>query len=173
MEEEIGHICRICLEDLSSIGMSTPKYYWFFKDTIVQIPVAKPGNEKHITYTFQKLREDAQIITNKAQIKDLMNQEPQIFCNCLFVNINEPPKKRRRLKLLQIITGYVAQSHQEVNMRLATMRHLKECMKRIEECKRMETSKHQEMEHREKLNKQLHEIMNKLDKLGQIVAQNK
>ena len=58
-------------------------------------------------------------------------------------------------------------------MRLATMRHLKECMKRIEECKRMETSKHQEKEHREKLNKQLQEIMNKLDKLEQIVAQNK
>ena len=153
--------------------------------------LAKLGNswQEKLFITFQELREDAKIITNKARIIHIIDQEPQICSSCSFSDINKPPKKgffgdcrffqrvrfNKRMSLykqanilttiLQVVDG-TDQSDDKVFMRLATLRDLKEC-------KRNEKSKHQEMIEimKKYFDNQHHETMKKLDsKLQELVT---
>ena len=70
---------------------------------VLQCVLAKPGNswQEKLFITFQELREDAKIITNKARIIHIIDQEPQICSTCSFSKINEPPKKRGHWRFFQ------------------------------------------------------------------------
>ena len=68
--------------------------------------------------SFQKLREDAIIVTNKARIINMLDCQPLYRCLCMFSNLNAPGKSFFE-KLQRFLRGSVSSTSSTTNLTLS------------------------------------------------------